>query len=320
MRRKGITLVELLVVIAIVALSAGGIFFAYRSLVRETIRQSLFAKNEQDVEVLLTSLTKDLQGIGFGIPVDWLNLGTPDCDELDAFAGSNSVVGIAPNCFSESESDELYFLNLATRSFRNSGCWWIRDGSGNVATGGLRWTLEGCPNNLPDDPPPGENLLCLNMASRAETADCNSPNTLIFTMGDRRGIEEFAVRYFLNNTNLPRECAPGTFNLLKQVNGDAVPQPIASCIAVFRVRYFDGQGYGTTIDDINNLRAIRLCLLMQVGGRMDTPMDPPNSFEQCGDITINPEWRWYRWRLVEEDIPLRNIIFIRLIESEDSES
>ncbi len=304
MRRKGITLVELLVVIAIVALSAGGIFFAYRSLVKETIRQSLFAKHEQDVEVLLTSLTKDLQGIGFGIPVDRLNIGTPNCDKLDAFADSDSVVGIAFNCLSESKSDELYFLNLATRSFRNSGCWWIRDSRGNVTTEGRRWTLENCPPT----PPTGENLLCLDMASKASTG-CNSPNTLIFTMGDRNGIEEFAVRYYLSNTNLPKECAPGTFNLLKQVYGDAVGQPIASCIAVFRVRYFNGRSYTTSIDDINDLRAIRLCLLMQVGGKMDTPMDPPNSFEQCGDITINPEWRWYRWRLVEEDIPLRNIIF-----------
>ncbi|MFZ8862706.1 MAG: PulJ/GspJ family protein [Thermocrinis sp.] len=300
MRRKGITLVELLVVIAIVALSAGGIFFAYRSLVRETIRQSLFAKNEQDVEVLLTSLRKDLQGIGFGVPVDRLNVDTPACGGLTAFAGSNSVVGIAFNC--PSGGDELYFLNLATRSFRNSGCWWVRDGSGNIATQGRRWTLEGCPSS----PPTGENLLCLDMASKA-VANCNSPNTLIFTMGNRTSISDFAVRYYLSSTNLPKECAPGTFNLLKQVSGDAVGQPIASCIAVFRVRYYDGQSYTTNIDDIDNLRAIRLCLLMQVGGRMDTPMDPPNGFEQCGDITINPEWRWYRWKLVEEDIPLRNI-------------
>jgi prepilin-type N-terminal cleavage/methylation domain len=300
MRRKGITLVELLVVIAIVALSAGGIFFAYRSLVRETIRQSLFAKNEQDVEVLLTSLRKDLEGIGFGVPVDRLKVDTPACNGLTAFAGSNSVVGLALNC--PSGGDELYFLNLATRSFRNSGCWWVRDGSGNITTEGRRWTLENCPNN----PPTGENLLCLNMASKA-IANCNSPNTLIFTMGNRNSISDFAVRYYLSNTNLPKECAPGTFNLLKQVNGDAVGQPIASCVAVFRVRYFDGQSYTANIDDIDNLRAVRLCLLMQVGGKMDTPMDPPNGFEQCGDITINPEWRWYRWKLVEEDIPLRNI-------------
>ncbi|MFZ8859396.1 MAG: PulJ/GspJ family protein [Thermocrinis sp.] len=300
MRRKGITLVELLVVMVIVALSAGGIFFAYRSLVRETIRQSLFAKNEQDVEVLLTSLRKDFQGIGFGVPVNRLNVGTPACNGLTAFAGSNSVVGIAFNC--PSGGDELYFLNLTTRSFRNSGCWWVRDGSGNVATEGRRWTLEDCPNS----PPTGENLLCLDMASKA-IANCNSLNTLIFTMGDRTSINDFAVRYYLSNTNLPKECAPGTFNLLKQVNPDAVAQPIASCVAVFRVRYFDGQGYDTTIGDINNLRAVRLCLLMQVGGRMDTPMDPPDRFEQCGDITINPEWRWYRWKPVEEDIPLRNI-------------
>jgi type IV pilus assembly protein PilW len=300
MRRKGITLVELLVVIAIVALSAGGIFFAYRSLVRETIRQSLFAKHEQDVEVLLASLRKDLQGIGFGIPVDRLSIGTPNCDGLDDFADSDSVVSIAFNC--SSGGDELYFLNLATRSFRNSGCWWIRDWHGNVTTEGRRWTLENCPNSLPT----GENLLCLDMASKNAVADCDSPNTLIFTMGDRASINDFVVRYYLSNTNLPKECAPGTFNLLKQVYGDAFGQPIASCIAVFRVRYYDGQNYNTTIDDINNLRAIRLCLLMQVGGKMDTPMEPPNSFEQCGDIAINPEWRWYRWRLVEEDIPLRN--------------
>jgi type IV pilus assembly protein PilW len=144
------------------------------------------------------------------------------------------------------------------------------------------------------------------MASKA-IANCNSPNTLIFTMGDRTSINDFAVRYYLSNATLPKECAPGTFNLLKQVYGDAAQQPIASCVAVFRVRYFDGQGYNTTIGDINNLRAIRLCLLMQVGGRMDTQMDPPNRFEQCGNITTNPEWRWYRWKLVEEDIPLRNI-------------
>ena len=299
MRRKGITLVELLVVMVIVALSAGGIFFAYRSLVKETIRQSLFAKNEQDVEVLLTSLRKDINGMGFGVPVDRLNVGTPACDGLTAFSGSNSVVGLALNC--PSGGDELYFLNLATRSLRNSGCWWVRDGSGNVATEGRRWTLEDCPNS----PPAGENLICLDVASKA-IANCNSPNTLIFTMGDRTSIGDFAVRYYLSNTNLPRECAPGTFNLLKQVNGDAVAQPIASCVAVFRVRYFDGQSYDATIGDINNLRAIRLCLLMQVGGRMDTQMDPPNGFEQCGNIVINPEWRWYRWRLVEEDIPLRN--------------
>ncbi|WP_299209146.1 type II secretion system protein [Thermocrinis sp.] len=300
MRRKGITLVELLVVMAIVALSAGGIFFAYRSLVRETIRQSLFAKNEQDVEVLLTSLRKDLEGIGFGVPVDRLKVGTPTCNGLTDFAGSNSVVGIAFNCLSG--NDELYFLNLATRSFRNSGCWWAIDGSGNVATQGRRWTLEDCPSI----PPTGENLLCLDMASKATTS-CNSPNTLIFTMGDRTSVGDFAVRYYLSNANLPKECAPNTFNLLKQVNGDSTGRPIASCVAVFRVRYFDGQGYTTNIDDINNLRAIRLCLLMQVGGKMDTQMDPPNRFEQCGDITINPEWRWYRWKLVEEDIPLRNI-------------
>jgi len=113
---------------------------------------------------------------------------------------------LALNC--PSGGDELYFLNLATRSFRNSGCWWVRDGSGNVATEGRRWTLEDCPNNLPDNPPAGENLLCLDMASKA-IANCNSGNVLIFTMGDRKLNQRLCSQILSKQRKLTEGMCPG---------------------------------------------------------------------------------------------------------------
>ena len=297
--RKGITLIEVLVVIAITSILAGGIFFAYRTIVQQAITQSLVAKNEQDIEVLLYSLRKDIASIGFGVPASSLRFwDSPTCSSLDAFAGSNSTVGIAqcPN------GDELYFLSLSVREFEDSGCWWIVDNIGRNLTVSLRWTLENC---LPNPP---SHRICLDMTNK-NLVDCNEsipPNTLVFPTNGRQ-LKDFAVRYYLTNTNLPRECAPRTFNLNRELYGD-VPQPVASCVAVFRVRYFDGSNYtDDPPSNFGNLVALRICMLVQVGGRTGVLMDPPNTFERCGNISVESEWREYRWKLIEEDIPLNNI-------------
>ena len=297
--RKGITLIEVLVVIAITSILAGGIFFAYRTIVQQAITQSLVAKNEQDIEVLLYSLKKDIASIGFGVPASSLRFwASPNCNSLSTFAGSNSTVGIA-QCLNR---NELYFLSLSVREFEDSGCWWIVDNTGGNLTVSLRWTLENCPPNPPS------HRICLDMANK-NLVDCNRsipPNTLVFPTKGRQ-LTDFAVRYYLTNTNLPRDCAQGTFNLNRELYGD-VPQPVASCIAVFRVRYFDGNNYTETPpSSLGKLVALRICMLVQVGGRTGVLMDPPNTFERCGSISVRPEWREYRWKLIEEDIPLNNI-------------
>ncbi|WP_448587814.1 PilW family protein [Thermocrinis sp.] len=302
--RKGMTLIELLIVVLITLILAGGIFYAYRTIVQQAITQSLVAKNEQDVETLLYQIRKDIATAGFGVPSNmlraWANSSSSSCGAISAFANSNSTIGLATNC---PISDELYFLSLATREFRNSGCWWIVDNAGNVRLQSRRWTLEDCPADPPDN-----QIICLDPATKAHIDPCNPsrPNTLIFAT-NRNPLNSFAVRYHLSDENLPRECAPGTFNLRKEISEDA-PQPVASCVAVFRVRYYNGIQYAPNPPpNINNLVAVRVCMMIQVGGRTDTSIAPPNSFRECGTIASRLEWREYRWRLVEEDIPLNNI-------------
>ncbi|WP_448584508.1 type II secretion system protein [Thermocrinis sp.] len=297
--RKGITLIELLVVIAITSILAGGIFFAYRNIVQQAITQSLVAKNEQDVEVLLHSLRKDIASIGFGVPASSLRFwASPSCNNLNAFASSNSTIGRV-SC---ADNDELYFLSLSVRQFGDSGCWWIVDSTRNIRTLSSKWTLENCPNT-----PPGQRI-CLDMSNK-NSVDCTETipiNTLVFPT-DGQPLANFSVRYYLDNTNIPGECAPGTFNLNRWINGD-VPQPVASCIATFRVRYFDGSNYSENPPaDLRSLVALRICMLVQVGGRTGVLIDPPNTFERCGSISVNPQWREYRWKIIEEDIPLHNI-------------
>ena len=301
--RKGITLIEVLVVIAITSILAGGIFFAYRTIVQQAITQSLVAKNERDIEVLLYSLRKDIASIGFGVPASSLRFwASPNCNSLSTFAGSNSAVGRVQCYVNGSYEDELYFLSLSVREFRDSGCWWVVDNTGGNLTVSLRWTLENCPPNPPS------HRICLDMTNK-NLVDCNEsipPNTLVFPTNGRQ-LKDFAVRYYLTDTNLPRECAPGTFNLNRELYGD-VPQPVASCVAVFRVRYFNGSNYtDDPPSNFGNLVALRICMLVQVGGRTGVLMDPPNTFERCGNISVESEWREYRWKLIEEDIPLNNI-------------
>ncbi|MDW8295178.1 MAG: prepilin-type cleavage/methylation domain-containing protein, partial [Aquificaceae bacterium] len=109
-------------------------------------------------------------------------------------------------------------------------------------------------------------------------------------------------------TNLPRECAPQTFNLIKHTRND-VAQPVTSCVGAFRVRYFDGANYREDITNLGNLRAIRLCLLVQMGGRTGVGMEVPPFSTNCGGSFTLPtqDWRWYRWKVVEEDLLLENL-------------
>ncbi|WP_333785370.1 type II secretion system protein [Thermocrinis sp.] len=298
--RRGMTLIELLVVIAITLILAGGIFYAYRTIVQQAITQSLVAKNEQDVETLLYQIRKDIATTGFGVPSNMLRFWpNPACGNLAGFASSNSTIGRV-SC---GNSDEFYFVSLATREFTFSGCWWIVDNVGNINRQSRRWTFEECPS-IPNT----NSSLCLDLVTKSLLTACDPsrPNTIIFET-DGYSLDRFAVRYYLRGTNLPKECAPNTFNLMKEISGD-IPQPVASCIAVFRVRYYDGVQYSENPPaDFRNLVAIRLCMLIQVGGRTGALIDPPNTFERCGSIATQPAWREYRWRLIEEDIPLYNL-------------
>ncbi|MFN7065372.1 MAG: PilW family protein [Aquificaceae bacterium] len=305
--RRGMTLVELLVVMAISLVIAGGLFYAYTEIFRKGTSQVLVAKNEQEAQFLISTLVSELSSVGFGIDSSRLKI-----TNLNDVQNGSSLIAIS--------NSTVVFLSLATRQNANIGCWGYVDSGGNLTTRARDYFGRECSigNNT--------NCVCLEpLTKRCKTNNCivqncsdimqnqNCRNALAFDIGDNSYPNSFITRYYLytSPTTSPL-CAPGTLTLMKRVGNDTA-QPVVDCVGYFRVRYIynDSTRYRDDVpnNDIKNLLGLRLCLLLQMGGRQSVLlMDVPQlNATLCGNPNIQQEWRYYRWSAIEVDIPLKNI-------------
>lgn len=310
--KKGITLVELLVVIGITLILAGGIFYAYREVFQKGVSQSLVAKNEQEAQFLISTLVSELSSVGFGIDRSRLQILNNGGNLNDV---GNSFIAISGN--------EVRFLSLATRQNNSAGCWSYVDNNGNIATqtardylgrecntGNNRWKL--CICLEPITKSCSGNCVVQNCADPQQNQSCR--NMMVFDISNNppNYPNDFITRYYLAQSSTASPlCANGTQTLMKQVGNDA-PQPIIDCVGAFRVRYITNQNgsavYSDSVDNVNNLLGLRLCLLLQIGGRQSVAMDVPQFSQSCGGGPVpNNNWRFYRWSAIEVDIPLKNI-------------
>ncbi|WP_353684267.1 type II secretion system protein [Thermodesulfovibrio sp. 3907-1M] len=305
--KRGYSVVEILIVIAIMGILAGGILSAYRFIAKENVTRHLVAKQEQDVSVLINQLLKDVDSAGFGVDIDNL------CSETTISSGS------------------LQFPSLASREERWSGCWAVLN-SGNLTIQSKNFMGQDC--QFPSawytvlDPVTKKSLCPANTGYLCN--DLNNMSGIAFyatTENDYTYPQSFMVTYALNQENLPKECARGTYNLVKTIgtsrySGYQANQPVISCVFPngFKVRAGIQSGGSITYQDSlsnsdiqnHNLKLFRICLILQVGSAQDTPSTQPQFSSDCGGgPTIDNTWwnntgRWYRWKVVEQDIPLRN--------------
>ncbi|WP_297210805.1 MULTISPECIES: type II secretion system protein [Thermodesulfovibrio] len=305
MNNRGFSIIEILVVIAILSILAGGIFSAFQFMARENAQRHFVAKQEQDAAVLTSQLTKDIETAGFGV----------DRDNLQNISVGNT----------------LTFISLASREESRSGCWaMVRpDRTMDIRSTTYRglncdlnpknfWYVILDPVSKRNRCPSSSDFLC---QCGVDDTRCDEEyiNTLAFFATERNNLvfpNDFRVTYFLNNANLPRECAPGTFNLMKSVGQDNA-QPMISCVQSFLVRAYVGNENNPQLDnsigDLSNFRnMIRLCMIIQVGGRQTSSTNLPQFSNECGGgPNIDNNWwnntgRWYRWKVIEQDIVLRN--------------
>jgi len=137
--------------------------------------------------------------------------------------------------------------------------------------------------------------------------------------------QDFKVQYFIDtDMESPNICASGTYTLFKKV-GSNPKQQIISCIFSDGLRFragIDNNGtieYKTSNQDIQNaiknskLKTLKLCLIVQIGGRQDViAFQKPQFSSDCGnnpnitDTWWNSTGRYYKWRVIERDIPLYN--------------
>ncbi|QWK18967.1 MAG: type II secretion system GspH family protein [Hydrogenobacter thermophilus] len=300
--KRAFTLVELLIVMAILLIIGAGLFYAFRTIFRQSTTQALVAKQEQDVQFITSTLVNELSTVGFGIDrsrLQVLNNGT----NLSDVQGSNAVVAIS--------GSEIDFLSLATRQEESAGCWGVTDAGGNLTTQARDYLFRPCTSaswGLPSDT---SKVVCLDLSTKQDiTSSCR--NALAFFVGDKIYPADFVTRYYLDSSSTASKlCASGTLTLFKRVGSDT-PQPLVDCVGAFRVRYIVQSGgsvnYADSVSDINSLIGIRLCMLLQVGERQSVQSNIENFSTDCGgSITMLADWRYYRWAKVEVDIPLRNI-------------
>lgn len=310
--KKGYTIIELLVVIALSLIIGAGFYTFYTTVVRENITKSSLAKKEQDVFIFADQIIKDFQSIGFGVDYDRLKIKNGVGCDLSA---DNPVLSKCSN----NNNDTISFLSLTSTDQVNSGCWGFIDINGIIKIYNSYDTLGRLCSSV------ARNYLILSISKKLINSsynyDPNNPNTnyknsYAFYVGNSSYPDGFKVKYYLDSLNLLKECAPGTYNLQKS---STTTSPIISCVLNFQVKYIgiDNNFYDTfTLDtdpyqNLKKLQGLKLCMIVQVGGRQSTPENPRNYTSNQGctpfDFSTNPNWRYYRWVIIEQIIPLKNI-------------
>jgi len=299
--KKGYSIIEILIVIAIMGILAGGILSAYRFIAKENVQRHLVAKQESDVSVLINQLIKDIESAGFGI-------------DFDTYFSQTTL-----------SAGTLQFPSLATREERWSGCWAILE-SGSLTIKSKNFLGQDC--QFPSawyvvlDPVTKKNLCPSNLDYLCN--DLTNINGIAFYATNNNNYkypQSFITTYSLTSTNLPKECAQGTLNLVKTLGTRGQPgyqanQPVMSCVFPDGFKVRAGIESGGSIDYNDSItstpKLFRICLIMQVGARQDTATTQPQWSTNCGGgPTIDSTWwnntgRWYRWKVIEQDIPLRN--------------
>ncbi len=292
------TFIEVLIVMALTFILSGFIFAIYKNFLTEEVRHRTSIKKEMDLGSFLIYLEKTISSAGFGLDCTQLKIWTSaGCNKIDNFNNASVFVGIAKNC-STYNIDELYIKSYAISPEKLAGCWWIVN-KGEITTQAIDKKGEQCDYN--------NNGTCVIM-------DYSKDNPYFLNCADagstsKTGImfykpHRVSYRFYLTPTD-SKECAPSTYTF--EIQGTS-SQPIFDCVGGFKARYIATNGtYTDSLSDVTQLYGVKICLLIQVSGKMSVPQDVPVS-SGCGNFTVgSSEWKYYRWRIIEKDIPFKNL-------------
>ncbi len=304
---SGYSLVEFLIVIGLISIFSLGIMLVlYNTYKAERIGRG-YLKSEGDRQALLSQLRRIFVTVGFGVPIDYFKVSSI-CGENFVISGNNT---------------NPCFLSLALRQTNWSGCWWICQrtfsGNGTFMTRARTRLGTECPLDPMELPNNQKNFLVIEgfskklLSSSTEEVTCGNEDfgkVIIYLGRNYLFPQDFLVQVYLHNGTTSKFCAPTTKNLELQI-GDDVPQPLISCVADFRIKFIDYNGnYHDNLTAFGNriyeLKGLRICLVVQIGGRLEVQEEVPG-YSKCGEYLIDPSWRYYRWVVIEEDIPFYNL-------------
>lgn len=319
-RRSGFTLVEVMITVVVMFVVMDAVMLFFLNVMGEFRRQSKVAETGVETVIGLEVLRKDIENAGYGLP--WSNLP----------AGYTEGAGVlaAP---SDDGNAPRPIINLAGAGLNGSDVLVVKSVSvGTDETCGKWTTLQ--PGNIKRTW--GDNTLSfkstdqvlvlgtgtdptvqrryIGMTTYAGTSNAAfqpaSPAVNLIhglTDGTVPRMPFNRAEYFLDDTNVPALCAPGTGVLVKSVivnstgpgGGTRGPLlPLLDCVLDFRVAFgIDIVGNAPNVDNVvgatdttadmirSRLRDVRVSILVQEGAR-DTRYTNPETSIFVGDNTF----------------------------------
>ncbi|WP_457642419.1 pilus assembly FimT family protein [Persephonella sp.] len=309
---KGYSIIEVLITLLIVSLILSAAYFTYISIFKSVKGESETVELQMERIVGLELLRLDLEHTGYGI-------GKP--------------LTIADEYRILEKIDMTPVPGLMIRSTLNNT---------NNAT--IGWVL--CNNNEGNDPikmeleAGNENLVFVDnegfIVGSVTDGLCPTNGILIgfpydpASTGCNGTCTE--ILYYLSNTNLPKHCHSGTYNLLRKVNNAAGGNPLLSCVADFRFTVdldtddnnivdLRDQPLDNTIsaNDLRlQLKRINVYLLIQEGGfNPDYRFKNYQSDSKGNYIAVDgqklylpdsSDFIYYRWKVVKISVKPMSII------------
>lgn len=336
---KGITLVELLITLVIFSVVIAGVYGVYTTQVRHSTREFRLAESEMELGIAKTIIERDIMMAGYGIADDYSTLAiiplpvaateATSATEYDFITLRGTAIGI----LSRGSQGWTYVTSISPVAFQTWG-----DNRENVESGDKVIYIEPNTKEILTTGTTG----IFTYPAIPSTVD---RGTLVYGVHkDSANLPYSTVQYTMGGTP-PTTCAAGTQNLLRaesRNNDPPVPanrEPILNCVRDFQVSFGLDTDENGTIDtwdpvggvfqangyDIKSLKRrlkqVRVYILVQVGNRdpdytysnPDNPGNPDtirvgdSNLGIGRDITLTPEQRRYRWRVVSLSITPRNL-------------
>lgn len=337
---RGFTLVEVMVtlVILIVVLTAASGLFSL--VLGQYKQQSKIAETGMERMMGLELLRQDIAHAGHGLP--WNNLSSLAYSE----AASGTYNDLPPNA-------PRAVLSGHNTGFGGSDRLIVKAASVGLDPLCRRWTLLDSTGTTRTWTPGSENLAAGDQVivlepgatedTRRSLVKSGTTYSKDFSLvadfrplnpGDTRvvyGIDNGGTlrmpynraEYFIDNTSVPKTCAPNTGVLVKALVSHAsgaltTPLPLLDCVADFQVRYgLDSSGDGAidnTAEDVttldartirNQVKEVRVFVLAHEGQRDRAYSHPTGSITVAGHAnTVDRQFRWRVYEMVVKPINL----------------
>lgn len=247
-KQRGFTILETLITVAIVLLILSAVYYTYVGLFREAGSEREKMEKEVEKNVSLELLRLDLEHLGYGVGKNPSgDYRIYDFDNLNRTTALLTIRSTLNNTNNKTIGwvlcEDKHWVKDRREDKNNSNIAYV-DINGNISyvcIGKSCIDKNGSSYLIPisEDCPSGDTFIGFPFDTSA--TGCNFNGTKFCN----------EIVYYLSNTNLPSNCASGTYNLLRKVNNATGGEPILSCVADVRITVdLDTNGDGK-IDSFN---------------------------------------------------------------------